>query len=185
MGFFEEDTKGGAVIDGVYRYLLWREWRGTHKVSNWRWNGHDGAGKIIGEPKACLFIMLNPSTADADHDDPTVRRCISFAKAWKYERLEIVNLFAYRTKDPKELFALNHNDDPVGVRNQNYIEDLAYRAGIVIAAWGVHGQYMDQAETVRGWLGSRKLHALKLTKEGFPQHPLYVKGDVTPILLPE
>jgi hypothetical protein len=70
----EKYVKSGARIsaDGVYRYVLWREWHGTHDPKNWRWlGGKDGAGVELGYPKSCLFVMLNPSTADGEKDDAT------------------------------------------------------------------------------------------------------------------
>ena len=75
--------QSGAVITGDYRYLLWREWDNSHKTVS--------------------FIMLNPSRADAQVNDPTITRCINFAKSWGYGRLEVVNLFAYRTPKPSLL----------------------------------------------------------------------------------
>ncbi len=75
--------RGGAVIKGDYRYLLWREWNSSSKTVS--------------------FIMLNPSRADAEINDPTITRCINFAQAWNYDRLEVVNLFAYRTSSPSKL----------------------------------------------------------------------------------
>ena len=104
----------GAEISacGRYRYLLWREWRGTHNPKHWEWwHEEDGSGQKIGIPKSVLFVMLNPSIADAEDADPTVKRCINFAKLWCYSSVEIVNLFAYIATDPKKL--LNH-DDPIG-----------------------------------------------------------------------
>jgi hypothetical protein len=89
----------GADIspDGRYRYRLWREWRGCASRDHWRWLGaKDGAGHELGEPLSVLFVMLNPSTADGTTDDPTIRRCVGFAKRWRYDRLEVVNLFAHR-----------------------------------------------------------------------------------------
>lgn len=121
----------GARIsaDGKYRYLLWREWRGTHDPKNWCWIGpEDSSGERYGEPKACLFIMLNPSTADGAADDPTIRRCVAFAKSWKFERLEVVNLFAYRATDPRHLLELNHNDNPDGADNQRVVQVAAAAA---------------------------------------------------------
>jgi hypothetical protein len=166
-------------FSGKYRYLLWREWRGTHAPNNWRWLGaKDGAGIELGEPKSCLFIMLNPSTADGNTDDPTIRRCVSFAKQWYFERLEVVNLFAYRATNPKELLALNGSDDPVGTDNQHFIERAVAHAGLVVCAWGEHGTHLGQDETVRGWLWDKRLPhmALGFTKSGQPRHPLYVKS---------
>jgi hypothetical protein len=170
----------GAVVssDGRYRYLLWREWRGTHDPQHWKWLGDvDGAGEPLGEPKACVFIMLNPSTADGAQDDPTIRRCVAFAAAWKFERLEVVNLFAFRATKPEDLMSLGDVDDPVGPENLSHVEEAAREAGMIVCAWGSHGGHLDQAETVIGWLGDRPLWALGVTASGQPRHPLYVRGD--------
>lgn len=170
----------GADIsaDGRHRYLLWREWRTPNSGAHWRWFGaRDGNGARLGEPKSCLFIMLNPSTADADLDDPTIRRCVGFAKRENYDRAEVVNLFAYRATDPRALLALNHDDDPVGERNHDVIERAAERAGLIVCGWGAHGGHLGQDETVRGWLIDYKLYSLGCTKAGHPKHPLYLKAD--------
>lgn len=167
----------GAIFsaDLRYRYLLWREWRGTHDCKNWRWLGaKDGNGEELGEPRACVFVMLNPSTADGDVDDATIRKCVAYARLWRYERLEVVNLFAYRATEPRTLLALNHNDDPVGPCNQEYFDRIIDRAGIVICAWGAHGDHIGQDETALGWLGGKRCYALGLTKGGHPRHPLYL-----------
>ena len=174
----------GAILsaDERYRYLLWREWRGTHDRKNWRWfGGKDGAGAELGEPRACAFVMLNPSTADGDADDPTIRKCVSYARLWRYERLEVVNLFAYRATDPRVVLALNHGDDPVGSRNQEYFDRIIDRAGIVICASGAHGGHIGQDETALGWLDGKRCFALGLTKEGHPRHPLYLPLEAEPI----
>lgn len=183
----------GATISacGRYRYRLWREWRGTHDTKNWRWmtdaRGQvckDGAGLNLGEPWSCVFIMLNPSTADGKHDDPTIRRCVAFAKAWKFERMEVVNLFAYRATDPRELLRLGHDDDPVGAENQRHIEDATVRSKRIVCAWGAHGGHLDQDETVLGWLVQHQgsdCVALGLTKDGKPRHPLYMRTDAQPV----
>lgn len=173
--------EAGAEIsaDGRYRYLLWREWRGTHDRANWRWfGGTDGAGAELGDPKACLFIMLNPSTADGEVDDPTIRRCVGFAKAWKFERLEVVNLFAYRATKPRELFEVTPaEDDPVGWQNQEHVTQAAVDAGRIVCAWGAHGGYLGQDETLRGWLPDVPIWALGLTAAGKPRHPLYAPAN--------
>lgn len=173
-------TASGAMIsgDGLYRYLLWREWRGVAPKENWRWLGaKDGAGHELGEPKSCLFVMLNPSTADGEQDDPTIRRCVAFAKRFKYDRLEVVNLFAYRATNPQDVLRMTGDGDPIGPRNQEIIERASADAGLIICAWGAHGSHIGQDETVRGWMGDRKVHALGCTKEGHPRHPLYLKSD--------
>lgn len=173
----------GALIspDGTYRYLLWREWRGTHDPKNWRWWGFkDGAGEDVGEPKSCVFIMLNPSTADGTRDDPTIRRCVAFAAAHKFERMEVVNLFAYRATSPKVLLALTHSDNPEGVDNQKRIYDATRDAGLVVCAWGAHGGHLGQDETVLGWVHPNSdLRCLGRTSAGFPRHPLYVAGSTS------
>lgn len=176
-----EYFSSGAIIseDERYRYVLFREWRGHGSDENWRWfDAVDGNGHKLGVPKTCLFIMLNPSTADALNDDPTIRRCVSFAKAWKYDRLEVVNLFAYRTKSPSELKALLDKDDPVGRSNIKYVQQAMTDAGLIVCAWGVHGSHLDQDETVLGWLPfERKIYSLGTTKDGSPKHPLYIAAD--------
>ena len=176
----------GATIspDGRYRYLLWREWRGSGTNDTWRWLGaNDGAGHPLGEPKSCLFVMLNPSTADGEQDDPTVRRCVGFAKRWHYDRLEVVNLFAHRATDPREILRMNDADEPYGVRNQQTIERAANEAGIIVCAWGSHGTHLGHNETVLGWLEGRSapLVAFGFTAAGQPRHPLYVRNDAVTV----
>ena len=104
---------GGAVITGDYRYLLWREWNSNNKTVS--------------------FIMLNPSLADAEINDPTITRCIKFSQAWGYDRLEVVNLFAYRTSKPS---LLKQAVEPIGEDNDRYILETALRSDLVILAWG-------------------------------------------------
>lgn len=178
-------TESGADIsaDGKFRYILWREWRGVAPHENWRWFGaKDGNGAELGEPKSCLFIMLNPSTADADKDDPTIRRCVAFAKRFGFDRLEVVNLFAFRATDPKEILGMTGGGDPIGPRNQEVIEIAAGDAGLIICAWGTHGSHIGQDETVIGWLDGKEAYVLGRSKEGHPRHPLYLKSDA-PLML--
>lgn len=176
MVFFPDYTSKGATLssDGSYRYLLWREWRGTHNPQHWRWHGKPGE---YGEPRACLFIMLNPSTADAEKDDPTIRRCVNFTKAWKYERLEVVNLFAYRSSKPEELLRLTHDANIEGDDNSRIVTKHAAQAGVIICAWGAYGSYLKQGEAVLGWLPHAPRFCLGTTKSGEPKHPLYVDAD--------
>ena len=161
-------SRGRAEISpcGQYRYLLSRE------VSQ--------CGGAV------TFIMLNPSTADASNDDPTIRRCIGFARKWGCGTLFVVNLFGRRATDPA---ALRTTDDPVGPDNKSWllwavdrcVGDAMYskQAYTIVCAWGTHGTYMDQDRTVLGWLDevSVKRMALGITKEGHPRHPLYVRAD--------
>lgn len=179
----------GATISscGRYRYRLWREWRLWPEPAKWHmWTNDDGtpivdgAGKQLGEPLSCIFIMLNPSTADGDEDDPTIRRCVGYARRWGYDRLEVINLFAHRATDPASLLALNDNDDPVGPENRSAFRRVLngdYPVGQIVCAWGAHGGHLGQDETALGWLGERARFALGLTKDGHPKHPLYLKAD--------
>ncbi|MFL5328252.1 MAG: DUF1643 domain-containing protein [Gemmataceae bacterium] len=139
---------------GRYRYRLTRHW---------------GVGPRV------TFVMLNPSTADAERNDPTIRKCIGFAQRWGCGRLQVVNLFALRATSPAELRRVS---DPVGPRNRGMIERvLAEPGGIVVCAWGVHGQLMEQGDKVAAWLehiGNRELMCLGRTSAGHPRHPLYL-----------
>ena len=182
----------GARIskDERYRYHLWREWRLWPDAAHWSWWNDpdtgapvvDGAGEHIGWPKSVLFVMLNPSTADGETDDPTIRRCVSFARAWGYDRMDVVNLFAYRATDPAELLKLNHGDDPVGPDNCQIVHGLidereefgGSAIDKVVCAWGNHGAHLGQDETMLGWLADCPRYALKLSKDGHPSHPLYL-----------
>lgn len=143
---------------GQYRYVL------TRKIpSILRWN------------RPALFIMLNPSTADAVQDDPTIRRCVGFATREGCTELTVVNLFALRATDPKML--LNH-PDPIGPYNDRRIEEQVKKhrtTGIIIAAWGQHPMANDRAyEILKKY---SPIQCLGTTKNGYPRHPLYLKKD--------
>lgn len=148
--------KGDVVIDGEYRYWLSRTWDER------------------GEPMA--WIMLNPSTADASVDDPTIRRCMGFAKAWGFGSLWVVNLFALRSTDPA---ALRTHPDPVGPRNDEFIREAAQHASLVVAAWGNHGAYLTRGYKVAALIPN--LHVLSMTGAGQPAHPLYLPKTREPI----
>jgi hypothetical protein len=137
-----------------YRYALWRQWA-------------DGPG--------VLFVMLNPSTADAMHDDPTIRRCIGFAKSWGFGSLAAGNLFALRTPSPRVLAAAQ---SPVGADNDRWLRRLQRGAALVLAAWGNHGRMLDRAVAVQRMLTDPC--TLGLTRAGEPRHPLYVTGRTVP-----
>ncbi len=138
---------------GKYRYELTREWE-------------DGP--------LCVFVMLNPSTADASEDDPTIRRCIGYAKREGCGKLAVVNLFAYRATDPSEL--CEPGVEPIGPANNDYIEQWAKRFApkLVIAAWGQTDRG-PRAGRVKWLLRDVPLYALGVTKSGKPGHPLYRK----------
>lgn len=118
-------------------------------------------------PVVC-FIGLNPSTADEQLDDPTLRRTMDFARRWGYGGVANGNLFAYRATEPKVMKAAA---DPVGPDNDEWLQRLSAQAGRVIAAWGNDGAFLERSARVRSTLGP--LHVLKLNRSGEPAHPLY------------
>jgi hypothetical protein len=146
----------GATVDrtGLYRYHLWREWDRSFPT--------------------VAFVMLNPSTADDQRDDPTVRRCIGFARSWGYGRLEVVNLFAYRATSPRDLLTAG---DPVGPRNEAWLR-RAVGSDAVIVAWGDHGA--SAPLDLRGPVTRKPTRCLGLTAHGQPRHPLYVAASTVP-----
>lgn len=134
---------------------------------------------VGGSTKSLVFIMLNPSTADAVDDDPTIRRCIGFCKSLGYGKLSVVNLFAFRATDPSELLAAH---DPVGNENAKFIKDTVEKADLTICAWGTKGSINNQDKVVLELLKHSRLHALKISKRGYPCHPLYLKSDLKPFV---
>jgi hypothetical protein len=143
-------VRTGADIEGEYRYLLWRVWDDGPRV---------------------LFVMLNPSTADETKDDPTIRRCIGFARLWGFAGLEVANIFALRSRDPRLLYT---HPEPVGPRNNVVIHRRAKAANRIILAWGNHGRLKQRGDLVmREMFKHRDVQAFRMTKHGQPEHPLY------------
>jgi hypothetical protein len=138
--------------EGKYRYELSRIWDEE-------------------KPKV-LFIMLNPSTADAEVDDPTIRKIMKFAQSWGYGGVYVGNLYAFRSRDPKRL---KHTDDPIGPKNKTHIQRLLGLTKKIIYAWGNN-------EKEPCWL--RELvdtpYCIDISKKGVPKHPLYLKSDLQP-----
>lgn len=147
-----------------YRYSLLRKW---------------GEGDRL-----LMFIGLNPSTATAQQDDPTVRRCWGYAERLGYDGMIMSNLFAYRSTDPA---GLREVDDPVGPWTDEYLLRDARVAEMIVLAWGVHGDRLGRNDEVWRLLRENdllgKAHALKLTKAGHPGHPLYLRNDARPFAL--
>lgn len=149
----------GATLsaDGVYRYRLARTW-------------DDGVPPLA-------WLMLNPSTADASNDDPTIRRCIGFARGFGYGGIVVVNLFAARATDPTEIGSFI---DPVGPDNDATLLDVC-RQHTTVAAWGAsvphYWRHRPRAVVSRMRAAGVALYALGFTKAGHPRHPLYVRGD--------
>jgi hypothetical protein len=142
-----------------YRYRLQRMW---------------GPGLPV------VWIMLNPSKADASQDDPTIKKCMAFARRWGAGGIVVVNLFAYRETDPVLLKGMR--DNIVGPDNDAHILSETHGRRI-IAAWGCDGTLYNRDRHVMQLLAGRKVECLKLTKDGHPWHPLYVKGDTVPRIL--
>lgn len=131
-----------------------------------------------------VFCMLNPSTANEEEDDPTIRRCISYAKLWGFGRLIVVNAYAYRSTDPKVMFALQRNNyDIVGSWNDEAIRLAAEEArafdGFVVAGWGRHVPE-ERAARIVDLVG--EVYCLKTNKDGSPVHPLYQPSAARPQL---
>ncbi|MFV0446341.1 MAG: DUF1643 domain-containing protein [Planctomycetaceae bacterium] len=126
------------------------------------------------------FIGLNPSTADERDDDPTIRRFINFANAWGYDGLKVVNLFALRATDPRELRrTLNLGGNIVGEDNDGAIVGECQDCDCVVACWGAHGTICDRASDVHQLLMDRgvQMWCFGRTKEGQPKHPLYLPAN--------
>lgn len=125
-----------------------------------------------------VFVMLNPSTADAEVDDPTIRRCIGFARREGYDALHVLNLYAYRATKPADCFGAS---DPVGPENDGYLGrefTAAVGAGFpVVVAWGANARSDRVAAVLRLAPHALTLRCLGMTKGGHPRHPLYVHGD--------
>ena len=124
------------------------------------------------QKKFVLFIGLNPSTADEEVDDPTIRRCSGYAQKWGYGGFIMVNLFAYRTTLPSNLKKVKY---PVGRDNDKYIVKLSKKADITVAAWGNNGNLYGRDKQVLSLVPN--LMCLKVNKSGQPAHPLYLKKD--------
>ncbi|MGQ0657943.1 MAG: DUF1643 domain-containing protein [Chromatiales bacterium] len=142
-----------------YRYALWRRWANGPQV---------------------FFVMLNPASADEVRDDPTIRRCIGFARAWGFGALAVGNLFAFRAPSPAALIAVRK---PVGRNNDTWLSRLQRESTVVVAAWGNHGRHLGRSGEVRALLGS--LHTIGTTKLGEPRHPLYALSDARLVRLRE
>lgn len=154
-----DGIRKSAIIEGQHRYLLRREW---------------------GEGKMLTWCMLNPSTADADKSDPTLTRCMNFAKGWGYDGVELVNLFSWRSKDPRDV--VSNLADASNGDTDRHIAAAAVECGKIVVGWGAYGD--------RDWVKERVGSVVRLlahygvdmwcvgkTKSGCPRHPLYVKSS--------
>ncbi len=166
-------TAKGEIMDDVvksaflspcltYRYRLTRTWSDYNRLLGW--------------------IMLNPSTADDSMDDPTIRKCMKFARRWGYGGITVVNLFAHRSTDPKNLRKVI---SPIGPENDREIVAMAQGITTIVAAWGSLKRWhsgIARADVVRKLVeGIRPLHCLGWSDGDYPRHPLYMRDD-SPLL---
>jgi hypothetical protein len=169
----EHQERSGAILSdcGRFRYSLWRSW------------GDPGPPRRFAN-----FIMLNPSTADAEADDPTVRCCIGFARAWGMDGLVVTNLYPLRATDPKGLWKADDRGGEwlqltggLSPKNAFHLMGYARTAKLVVCAWGANAEPAVAAralELIRG-VGAVP-HRLRLTRSGQPCHPLYLPASLAP-----
>lgn len=154
-----EGVMRGAVFSGCRRYrpLLWRRWE---------------CGPTI------TFIGLNPSSADERSDDPTIRRCMGYARDWGYGTLLMVNLFDARATLPSDL---RRQRAPLSRAGERHLDAACRYSDRVIAAWGNHGRHLDRASMVRRKLDllGVDMQCFGLTGAGEPRHPLYLRREAT------
>ena len=141
--------------DRIYRYALSRIWKASK-------------GQVC-------FVGLNPSTADENVDDPTIRRCIRYAERWGFGAIIMLNLFAFRATQIKNMLKA---EEPIGPRNDAIISLLSDTCDITVMAWGNFGAYLERDKAVIPML--KNPHYLTITKMGQPGHPLYLKGSLGP-----
>lgn len=140
-------------INEEYRYTLHRKWA---------------------EGPSILFIMLNPSTADEKKDDPTISKCVRFAKRWGFGSLYVGNLFAYRSTDPEGLKKISKGQ-AIGEENDRYLTHLLTKCVKIVVAWGNHG--INGTYDMQQILKDKKLWCLDVNKNGSPAHPLYRRDN--------
>ncbi|MFF7764272.1 DUF1643 domain-containing protein [Streptomyces griseorubiginosus] len=157
------DIQRAATLSpcGDYRYLLIREWGSSSRTA--------------------VFVLLNPSTADAERDDATTRRCINYAQDWDCGSMWIVNLYAWRARHPANLW---ETPDPIGPQNDHYLATAAAVAadsgGPLVAGWGTEAR-PDRVSAILNLPGLERLSALALTQSGQPHHPLRLDQTLTPM----
>lgn len=150
MNYIAKDVKLSDCKN--YRYFLCRQWNNNNKIMT--------------------YIMLNPSTADGVKDDQTIRKCVKLAMREDCGSIYVTNLFALRSSKPDVLYT--HND-PIGPDNNYWIDNIAKKSEIIVAAWGNHGSYLNRNVEVIESLklsGITNLYCLGLNKTGAPKHPL-------------
>lgn len=165
----------GALFSScrTWRYTLWRNWSKFRPAGSRDQMPEEDLRRMV------AFIGLNPSTADEYRNDPTITRCINFAKQWGYDGMAMLNLFAFRATDPRDMKKMA---TPVGPLNDAAIEYSLKTFGKVVACWGNHGKFKDRSDFVRRRASDHCIEKFGLTKLGEPQHPLYLSADTKPTL---
>ena len=158
----------GAVLspNGKYRYLLTRDLLTPMERMG------------IASHERAVFLMVNPSTADATVDDNTIRRCIDYARSWGYTDLWVCNLSPYRATNPMDL--KENGRDPAHVEDANLsiVRRAIQCSDLVVAAWGAHGCYEGRSAAMREMLADTETWCLGTTADGEPRHPLMMRKDV-------
>lgn len=151
----EMDYGCGAELssDGIYRYALTREWE-------------DG--------RCVAWLMFNPSTADAEQDDATIRKCVGFSKRWGYGRMVVVNLYAVRSRDPKTVARIA---DPVGPLNNYWIAESLKESRELVCAWGCAQHMSKIGERINEVMFLARgcktpIVCLGQRRDSHPRHPL-------------
>lgn len=162
--------RGAALSEcGTYRFALWRDIPLPDAAQEPR----------VATLDSVLFLLANPSTADARFDDPTIHRCMGYARRWKYSTLFVVNVNPYRSSDPSHVVT---PPDPILSANEAWIWGLTARSALVVAGYGVspRPELVHRAlEIIRS---QRDVYAIDYTREGIPRHPLYLRAELVPML---
>ncbi len=156
LELFQTDARTATLSrDRIYRYMLWRRWSDGNRYVQ--------------------FIGLNPSIADENTDDPTIRKCVKFARTWGYDALCMTNLFAYRATNRKIMMAFS---DPIGYGNDRWLVKTAENASLIVCAWSQDGAFNNRAAGVLKLLKRFDLHYLRMSSQ--PWHPLYLPDATWP-----
>ena len=153
-------NKGGAFVDGVHRYHLWRAWQ-------------SGARSVC-------WIMLNPSIADAAVDDPTIRKCVGFSRRWGFGSIDVLNLYTYRATSPNELRRAGcPNGEFADAVIKSVLGEYTER---VVYGWGTNAR-VDREVAVDALVRSQGFEpmALAVCQGGQPGHPLYLPYETPPV----
>ncbi len=190
-----QSETGGAVFDSsnCHRYMLWRNLIDTECGAKQRGGSLQSLSHDGNTARTACFIMLNPNRADELSNDPTIKRCIGFARGWGFFKIIVVNLFSIKAQTPALLRQMKV--PLVGPSNDAFVLSAIEQSSMVVAAWGNHGSIggrdEELLEFVETALGSNSalqssphhngLYCLGLTKLRQPKHPLYLRASIEPV----